>query len=109
MTVKERLIEFAKTKEKSVRAFETKCGLVNGYVNAIRVSIQPDKVESIARQYPDLNTGWLMTGEGSMLKTEEPVASSPDANLIASQQRIIENLSATIENLSETIKNLTNK
>lgn len=67
MTVKQRLIEFAKTKEKSVRAFEIKTGLTVGYVNAIRVSIQPDKIQRIASCYPDLNTGWLLTGEGEML------------------------------------------
>ena len=72
MTVKQRLIEFAKTKEKSVRAFEIKSGLTVGYVNAIRVSIQPDKIQRIASCYPDLNTGWLLTGEGEMLKSEHP-------------------------------------
>ena len=71
MTVKQRLIEFAKTKEKSVRAFEIKTGLTVGYVNAIRVSIQPDKIQRIASCYPDLNTGWLLTGEGEMLKGEQ--------------------------------------
>ena len=35
MTVKQRLIEFARTKEKSVRAFEINAGLTVGYVNAM--------------------------------------------------------------------------
>lgn len=69
MTVKERLIKFAKTKEKSVRAFEIKTGLTIGYINAIRVSIQPDKIERIASCYSDLNADWLLTGEGEMLKS----------------------------------------
>ena len=68
MTVKERLTLFAKFKEKSVRAFEIKSNLTVGYVNAIRVSIQPDKIQRIASQYPDLNTEWLITGNGPMLK-----------------------------------------
>ena len=38
MSVKQRLISFAKSQEKSVRAFEIKCGLTIGYINAIRVS-----------------------------------------------------------------------
>lgn len=70
MAVNQRFIEFAKTKEKSVRAFEIKTGLTVGYVNAIRVSIQPDKIQRIASCYPDLNTGWLLTGEGEMLKSD---------------------------------------
>ncbi len=44
------------------------CNL-SGYVNNIRVSIQPDKITSIALHFPELNTGWLLTGEGEMLKS----------------------------------------
>jgi len=73
MTVKERLTLFAKTKKKSVRSFEIECGLTIGYINAIRVSIQPEKIKSIAQAYPDLNTGWLLTGEGNMLKSNENI------------------------------------
>ena len=103
MTVKHRLIEFAKTKERSVRAFEKKTGLTIGYINAIRVSIQPDKVQSIASVYPDLNTGWLLTGEGSMLKEDikQPATdehSGTDSitkalDIIQSQQQAIAKLS----------------
>lgn len=71
MTVKERIKEFITYKEISVRSFEKKCGLSYGYINNMRVSIQPDKITSIAAQYPDLNTGWLLTGEGEMLKSEK--------------------------------------
>lgn len=44
------------------------CGLSVWYVRAIRKSIQPDKISSIALAFPELNTGWLLTGEGEMLK-----------------------------------------
>ena len=70
MSVKERLIQFIKYEGIPVRRFEARTGLSFGYVNAIRVSIQPDKVSSIAREFPNLNTGWLLTGEGEMLKPE---------------------------------------
>ena len=69
MTVKERLILFIKHLGISQRAFEQSVGLSNGYVNNIRKSIQPDKVQKNAQKYPNLNTGWLMTEEGSMIKT----------------------------------------
>lgn len=82
MSVKQRIIEFAKTQERSVRAFEIKAGLTVGYINAIRVSIQPDKLKCIASHYPNLNTGWLLTGEGEMLKniTEMSEGSLPAAS-----------------------------
>lgn len=71
MTVKERLKEFINYKRMSVRSFETKCGLSYGYIANMRVSMQPEKITSIAEQFPELNTGWLLTGEGSMLKNSE--------------------------------------
>ncbi len=71
MSVKERIKEFAKFKSISIRSLERQCSLSYGYVNAIRVSIQPDKIKSIASQFPELNTGWLLTGEGQMLLPEK--------------------------------------
>lgn len=71
MTIKERLIKFAKSKERSVRAFERETGLTIGYINTIRVSIQPDKLQRIASRYPDLNAEWLMTGNGPMTKSDK--------------------------------------
>lgn len=70
-TIKERLILFVKAKKIGQGKFETLCGLSNGYINNIRKSIQPDKLHKIALQYPELNTGWLMVGEGEMLRNEE--------------------------------------
>lgn len=107
MTVKERLILYIKSKNLSQRKFEIIVGLSNGYVNNINKSIQPDKIQKIALQFPDLNTGWLLAGEGEMLKGNSgDTQSNSDASslmeLIKSQQR-------TIENLSDTVKNLTNK
>ena len=68
MSVKERLKQYIEHKKMSVRSFEKVCGLSYGYINNMRVSMQPDKVENIATHFPDLNTRWLLTGEGSMLK-----------------------------------------
>lgn len=73
-TVKDRLKTFLKSKNIGQGKFEASCGLSNGYVNNIRVSIQPDKLQKIALRYPDLNTAWLILGDGEMLK--EPV--NPD-------------------------------
>lgn len=67
-TIKDRLKLFIKTQGIGQGKFEVKCGLSNGYVNNIRQSIQPDKLQKIALAFPNLNTGWLMTGEGEMLR-----------------------------------------
>ena len=68
MTVKERLILFLKYKEIGQKKFADTVGLSAGYVNAIRNSIQPATLDRISMHFPDLNTGWLLTGEGAMLK-----------------------------------------
>ena len=61
MSVKERLKEFIKYKKISERKFCLAAGLTVTYVNNIRVSIQPDKIKSIAVAFPELNTGWMQT------------------------------------------------
>lgn len=71
MSVKERLIYFLKFNNLSQRKFEIATGLANGYINNIRQSISPEKLQLIASKYPELNTGWLLTGEGEMLKTPQ--------------------------------------
>lgn len=67
MSVKERLRAFIKYKKISERNFCMTAGLALSYVNNIRVSIQPDKITSISLAFPELNTGWLLTGVGEML------------------------------------------
>lgn len=118
MSVKERIKIFAKSQEKSVRAFEIKCGLTIGYINAIRTSIQPDKIQSIASHYPTLNTGWLMTGSGEMLlnkilvkpgneyipKDELKKKDDPEAKIFTDDQQLPYNLGkSNINDLSDEV------
>lgn len=70
MTVKERLIEYISYKKISKSDFCRTIGVSTAFVSSMRISIQPDKIKNIALKYPDLNTGWLLTGEGEMLKSE---------------------------------------
>ena len=69
-SVKDRLILFIDSKGISKNAFEKACGLSTRYVSNMRQSIQPDKIKKIALVFPELNTGWLLTGEGEMLKSD---------------------------------------
>ena len=70
MSVKQRIIDFIKYIGISQRAFEKAIGLSNGYINNISVSIGHDKLLRISQHFPELNTEWLMTGEGQMLKKD---------------------------------------
>lgn len=89
MTIKDRLIKYLEYKNISKRKFEISIGVSNSYVNNINKSIQPDKVNSISRLYPDLNTGWLMTGEGEMLKGEGNPESQQTVTIDAEAWKVI--------------------
>lgn len=69
--VKDRLIQYLKYKRVSNSEFGRRIGVSNAYVSAIRKSIQPEKIALIAKEFPDLNINWLLTGEGEMLRTVE--------------------------------------
>jgi len=71
MSVKQRLKDYLKFKHITERAFAESIEVSSGYVSAISKSIQPDKMQRISMQYPDLNTSWLLTGEGNMLNEPE--------------------------------------
>ncbi len=66
----------------SINRFEKEVGLSTGYVNNIRVSIQPDKIQKISQRFPEINAGWLLTGEGEMLKNEVPKNTSALDNYV---------------------------
>ena len=88
-TIKERLILFIRHLNIGQGKFETRCGLANGYVNNIRRSITPEKLQQIARRYPELNAGWLMTGEGEMLRSRSPDCGDEAGDLTPSERQMI--------------------
>lgn len=70
-SVQNRIMQFIMFKNISVHKFEIMVGLSQGYIKNISKSIQPDKMEKIAKTFPELNLGWLMTGEGEMLRPNQ--------------------------------------
>ena len=58
----------------SINKFEKECGLSTGYIKNMRKSVSPDKLQSIVQKFPELNPGWLMAGEGNMLKNNVNVS-----------------------------------
>lgn len=57
--------------------FERACGLSNGYVHKIKNSVGKRGLLDIQRKFPELNTDWLLTGEGEMLNdTSSYIANS---------------------------------
>lgn len=79
-TVKQRLTHFLESIKMSKTEFGRRIEVSSAFITSMRQSIQPDKIKSIALNFPELNTDWLMTGEGEMLRVErqktgkEPIA-----------------------------------
>lgn len=70
-SMKSRLIQIAENYGLSVAEFERKAGLSNGYIKNFKGSIGSDKIEYLLSRFPEIDPGWLLTGEGEMLKSPE--------------------------------------
>lgn len=71
MTVKQRLLEFLRFKRISQTEFSRLLGVSATYIGAMRKSLSDDKVSKLRKLFPDLNTAWLLYGEGEMLIDNE--------------------------------------
>lgn len=67
-TIKSRLNEFLKYLGIGQAKFAENVGLSRGFANNVGDSIRADNLAKITSVYPELNTVWLITGEGKMLK-----------------------------------------
>lgn len=68
-TVKERLVKFISASNLTQAEFQRRCNLSSGYINNMVDGIGAAKLEQIISEFPHLNTKWLLTGEGEMLKS----------------------------------------
>ena len=94
-SMKQRLMRFIKSEKISQGKFERMCGMSNGYLCNIKQSIGSSKILSISKAFPQLNTEWLLTGEGSMLNegytTFEPVGlATPTAPNLENEIKILQ-------------------
>lgn len=69
-TVKDRLKAYLSAKNISMAEFGRRIGVSGAYVTSMRKSIQPDKIEKIRTEFPDLDVDWLLTGKGEMDKAQ---------------------------------------
>lgn len=85
-TVKGRLKAYLSANNITMAEFGRRIGVSSAYITSMRKSIQPDKVERIKEEFPDLDIDWLLTGvkddNSPPIKTSDtiliPVA-SPDS------------------------------
>ena len=65
--IKERLNQYLDAKRYTKTDFGKAIGVSSAYVSSIRQDISNDKIAAIRKAFPDLNTDWLLYGEGEML------------------------------------------
>lgn len=70
-SIKERIREFISSSGMTVKDFEKSINRSNGYVNNLSFNL-PKALQPIFEVYPDLNPSWVIFGDGTMLKSEEP-------------------------------------
>lgn len=107
-SVQERIREFIKYKGISIRDFERLCGLSNSYINNIKATILPDKLEKIALQCPDLSLGWLLSGEGHMIKGKNTPDDSETVEISAQAWKVIQDQAASLCTKDQQIGELIN-
>lgn len=108
MTVKERLKEYLISKRIRINHFEKSIGAANGFVNNMRMSISPEKLESITKEYNDLNIAWLLTGEGEMIAMQGKDLDAPVGDKVSTVSEPQEKYEANQDlQLKEIIKTLT--
>lgn len=109
-TVKERLLAFIEYKGMSKNKFETLCGLSKRYVSNISQSISPVVCKRISLRFPELNMGWLLTGEGEMLSDPGGQSRKPelgDVVLSGDMVKLFINMTETIKRQEDNISVLT--
>ena len=109
-TVKERLLAFIEYKGMSKNKFETLCGLSKRYVSNISQSISPVVCKRISLRFPELNMGWLLTGEGEMLSGPGGQSRKPelgDVVLSGDMVKLFINMTETIKHQENNISVLT--
>ena len=86
-TVKERLTNYLAFKRINKSEFGRIIGVSTSFISSMRKSLQPDKVSSIAKNFPDLNIQWLLTGEGDMLNGGNSVGDSNIASIAGNNNK----------------------
>lgn len=106
-SVKERLRKFLNEEKIPSSEFCNTIGVSQGYITSMRESLQPDKLKSIAINYPLLNIGWLMTGFGNMKNmTETKEARNENDNIILPKEvfELLKQQTETILSQQKTIE-----
>lgn len=106
--VKSRILKFLEYKKLNASQFSQLIGVSRNYVSSMSKSIQPDKLQSISVQFPELNIEWLLIGKGEMLRDD----GNNNLKNIEDMEKFLEMLRMAMEQnraLISIIENLTHE
>lgn len=110
--IKERIIQVIESKGIAKESFYVKIGMTSANFRgeAKKRPINSNAIENILSEIPDLNSEWLVTGKGSMLKEGNPIIiDEPNPirdKLILRQDQLIEHLEKENRDLKKQLLNL---
>lgn len=79
MDIKDRIEQYRQSTGMTVQAFEKLCGLSNGTWNKSKEMKEATLIKFI-ESFPDVNTRWLLTGQGGMNELEDSLTvQEPDS------------------------------
>jgi len=84
MNVVQRIKKYLDLKNITNQAFEKEVGYSNGaFASQLKANrnIGSDKLENILISYPDINPDWLLTGNGTMLLSEQEASRAPQGSI----------------------------
>ncbi len=74
------MMRFIESQGLKKATFERLCGLSNGAVDKMGENTRRKTIDAISNTFPALNTTWLLTGEGEMLKPTQPIITQNNVN-----------------------------
>ena len=81
-----RALEFCKYKGITAADFERNCGLANGMLKKLGENTRKQTFIRISNAFPDLNTEWLRTGAGEMIKANASITQTGDNSVFQNGQ-----------------------
>ena len=99
-TVKERLMKYLYKNDIKSNYFCSKIGVSAAFISSMRKPIQPDKLYSIAVNFPDLNIEWLLTGQGNMLRKSYENVNKEDMELLSVVKKFQDQIEKKDEEIS---------
>jgi len=76
----DRIKQIIEYKKISTRKFCMEVGVANGFFDKVK-DVGSEKVLKILNRYPEINSEWLLTGKGEMLKPDQPNRNVDDEHI----------------------------